>query len=92
MEQDKIISVINQLLKIETLDRDVVDKIIKDLESCGCKWRNLGDLEANYARIHIVGSGSQTLIERLTNAIDATLEKFAQTKTEVFLNKFVIFY
>jgi hypothetical protein len=77
---------LRMLLDSNNISLGLVNEIIEKLEKTGCKWRDLGDIEANLARVHIAGSGSQTLVERVTNAFDATLEQFYITTNQS--NKF----
>jgi hypothetical protein len=51
---------------------------VKDLERrCGYVWRPVGDNEANYGLINIGSDPGHALIERVTNAIDAVVEREA---------------
>lgn len=50
--------------------------VVKDLERrCGYLWRPVGDNEANYGLINIGSDPGHALIERVTNAIDAVVER-----------------
>ncbi len=52
--------------------------VVKDLERrCGYLWRPVGDNEANYGLINIGSDPGHALIERVTNAIDAVVEREA---------------
>ena len=48
------------------------------IDEHGAEWRNLGGRESNYPTVHMSGSPGSSAVERLTNAIDATLELYAQ--------------
>ena len=74
---------LKKILDLKNVSSRDIDSYIKLLEGVGCKWRDLGDLEANYARVHITSSSSQTIVERITNAIDATLEQHANKNPEI---------
>jgi len=78
-----ILSSLKKFLCVENLSEKEIISIIQKLEGIGCGWRNLGDIEANYGRVHIAGSGAHTLIERVTNSIDAELEKHATEKKDL---------
>jgi hypothetical protein len=53
-----------------------VDAIVRELvEDHAATWRPVGDRETNFATIHISTDPANAIIERITNAIDAMLEK-----------------
>lgn len=41
----------------------------------GCKWRAVGDREGNYGSINIGSDPGHAFVERVTNAIDAVIER-----------------
>ncbi len=49
-------------------------------------WRDLGDISNNQPRVNIVTAKDHTLVERVTNAIDACIENKSQ-KHQKILNK-----
>jgi hypothetical protein len=62
--------------------RTIVDaeRAVSLLESAGCRWRPVGDRENNYGIINISSDPGHALIERVTNAIDAIIEREALSK------------
>ena len=53
-----------------------VDSAVRELvEEHGAVWRPVGDRETNFGTIQISTDPANALIERVTNAIDALLEK-----------------
>src|SRR5438876_1037330 len=44
-------------------------------KKCGYGWRPVGDNEANYGLINLGSDPGHALIERITNAIDAVIER-----------------
>ncbi len=69
--------IVKELLDAENLTCEKVEAAIKSLESQGCGWRDLGDKEGNHARVNITANPDSTIIERITNAMDAVLERNA---------------
>ena len=68
-------NILQQILDVENISSEKIEELIEELEKKGCKWRNLGDLEMNHARVNIVANPESTIIERITNCMDAVLEK-----------------
>ncbi|MBI2133628.1 hypothetical protein HYU11_03015 [Candidatus Woesearchaeota archaeon] len=58
----------------EKLTVEIVEKVVEQMEEKGCSWRDLGDIEQNHARVNIVSNPESTIIERITNGMDALLE------------------
>ncbi len=76
----KIIKSFLQKRNIETVE---VDQIVSSLnDDDKLKWRDLGDREANYSTVHSADADVGLLLERITNSIDAYIEKFAKKYKE----------
>lgn len=50
-------------------------ELVKTAESQGCMWRPVGDREGNFGSIGIGSDPGLALVERVTNAIDAVIER-----------------
>jgi hypothetical protein len=74
---------LKKLLNVENLNGKIITQVIHELEAQGCKWRNLGDIELNHARVNIVANPELTIIERITNAMDASLERNALNNHDI---------
>jgi hypothetical protein len=46
-------------------------------------WRPLGDREGNFATVHLTANPEVSLVERITNGIDATFERLAEETPEL---------
>jgi hypothetical protein len=55
----------------------VAQKLVAALEKLGFRWRAVGDRENNFGHINIGSDPGHALIERVTNAIDAIIEREA---------------
>ena len=74
----------NTILKNKNLSPKEISKIISNLEKTGkVKWRFLGDREANCSTIDITEKNESALLERVTNSIDAYIEKFSNKYNEI---------
>src|SRR2546428_13284678 len=62
-----------------------VEEVIQLLEKEGGEWRLVGDRN-NYATVQMPSLPGAALIERVTNAIDASLELAAQSNKQLTLN------
>ncbi len=61
-----------------------VKRVIKSLEDAGlASWRDFGDIQDNFGRIHMMSDPAGAIIERVTNAIDASLETRAEDHPEL---------
>jgi hypothetical protein len=49
------------------------------------RWRHLGDKPGNYALVHVGSDPADALMERVTNAMDAVLEREAERRGELGL-------
>lgn len=57
-------------------------EVVEQLERAhGYKWRPVGDRENNYGTINIGSDPGHAFIERVTNAIDAVIEREASSMT-----------
>lgn len=63
----------------QATNAEQVEKVIQTLENQGGEWRLVGDRN-NYATIQMPSLPGAALIERITNAIDASLDLVAQSK------------
>ena len=59
--------------KLETATR-IVEKLESSFQYT---WRPVGDSEANYGLINIGSDPGRALIERVTNAVDAIVERYS---------------
>ena len=76
--------VINLFLKKKNLSSNEVKEILSSIEKDNrFTWRDLGDLHNNRGRINIVTSKDHTLVERVTNAIDACIERKAENYPDI---------
>ena len=66
---------LEQLLNFDKLNSAVVKKVIEELEAIDCKWRDVGDIELNTARMNIVADPDSTIVERITNGMDAIVDR-----------------
>lgn len=66
-----------------TTRKDILS-ILETIQSEGIKvgWRNVGDRPINYPTVHMTSSPIVSLVERITNAIDAIFEKYAEETPE----------
>lgn len=61
-----------------------VELVLNKLESTGAVvWRLLGDNANNYPTVHLTANADVSLVERITNAIDATFERIAEQRPEL---------
>ena len=76
--------IINKFLNKKDMSAEEVSEIITSLEKDSrFTWRDMGDLSNNRGRINIVTSKDHTLVERVTNAIDACIEKKSQDYPDI---------
>lgn len=62
----------------QTREHTAASTIVRQLEEAhGFRWRPIGDRENNYGLINIGSDPGYALIERVTNAIDAVIEREA---------------
>ncbi len=66
-----VIPLTEQLLHLETTD-DIEQIIAAHPEA---QWRPLGDRENNFSTVHITADPGDALVERVTNGIDALIER-----------------
>ena len=76
--------IIKQFLTEKDISAETVSEIIDSLErDGGFAWRALGDSSNNKPRVNITHDKDHTLVERVTNSIDACIEKKALGKPEI---------
>ncbi len=81
METQKLI---RHFLGKRDITTNEVDEIIKNIEmDPKFTWRDLGDREANFSSVHITEADEVSLLERLTNAMDAYIERFAEQHKDI---------
>jgi len=68
---------------LNSCNRNQIENIIQQLEGLGAKWRPFGDREMNISTIRISSDPLSSLAERITNAIDATIELYAEKNPTV---------
>src|SRR5687767_226009 len=57
-----------------------IEAIIADVPDP--RWRHLGDKPGNYAQVNIGSDSADALMERITNAMDAVIEREAELRGE----------
>lgn len=63
---------------------NVLDRIYSsDNGASNFVWRALGDRESNFATVHLTSNPEVSLVERITNSIDATFEQLAEETPEL---------
>lgn len=87
MNQKDSIAALKKLLVAK--GRDDIFFVLDTLHSLdggkAISWRPLGDREGNFATVHLTANPEVSLIERITNGIDATFERLAEEKPELKL-------
>jgi hypothetical protein len=64
--------------------RNQIEKILHGLENgIGAQWRPVGDRDSNFSTIYIASDPEAASVERVTNAIDATIERIAEIKPDL---------
>ena len=62
---------------VSVRDLAKAQKLVAALEKAGCGWKPVGGRENNFGTINIGSDPGHALIERVTNAIDAAIEREA---------------
>ena len=61
----------------------VLDRLYSLDSGKAVAWRPLGDRESNFATVHLTAYPEVSLVERITNSIDATFERLAEETPEL---------
>lgn len=61
----------------------VLDRLYSLDSGKAVNWRPLGDRESNFATVHLTANPEVSLVERITNSIDATFERLAEETPEL---------
>ena len=76
--------IIKKFLTKKNMSSKEVKDILFDIEKDKrFTWRDLGDIPNNRPRVNIVTSKDHTLVERVTNAIDACIEKKSENYPDI---------
>lgn len=67
----------------ETTRRGPILKAINILEQLGARWRPVGDRDTNFATIYLSSNPDISVVERVTNSIDAVIEAKAETSSQL---------
>lgn len=63
---------------------DILDRLYSsNNKGDSVRWRTLGDRETNFATVHLTANPEVSLVERITNGIDATFERLAEERPEL---------
>ena len=65
-------------LLLNARTRNAVQVVLDQLSPNETKWRLVGDRENNFATIHLTSNPDVSLVERITNSIDAKFEKLVE--------------
>ena len=84
-------SLIEKFLSKKNISPIEVDNIVKNIQqNSKFSWRDLGDEDNNIPRVNIVTSAEHTLVERITNAMDACIEKKSKHYADILQKNNII--